>query len=83
MNKCDSCDHKEVCSKKEAYKEAFDKVNKDIGEFEVELKCKYYKNTPLAQQLNDYYKKQQEKPWTTWPNPYIGDVIGQYPKVTW
>jgi hypothetical protein len=74
--KCDSCEHKEVCSKKEAYKAAYENLNKDIGEFEVEVKCKHYKNNhpdylkQLQQQIN-----KNSKPWPDYPNTYIGDII--------
>ena len=72
MNKCETCDHKEVCGKKAEYKTAYDKVNQDIGEFEVELKCKYFKSNSLyntmVTELKNYTLQQ-------YPKPYVGDII--------
>jgi hypothetical protein len=76
--KCDTCEHKEVCGKKEAYKATFDKINVDAGEFEIELKCKHYK-----EQLEQYrtYLEQQKTilnpitPWKDGTKPYIGDIV--------
>jgi hypothetical protein len=54
--KCDNCIHKEVCGKKEAYKETYDKLNKDTGEFEVDLKCSHYSET--YKNYNDLLRQQ-------------------------
>jgi len=40
--KCETCEHKEVCSKMTAYADAFNSC-KTHGEFEVEVKCKWYR----------------------------------------
>jgi len=82
MIKCDSCEHKEVCSKKEAYKQAYDKLNKDVGEFEVELKCKYFKGYCSNWISNLNQQLQQSKPWPDYPKPYIGDIMPNPYEVT-
>lgn len=83
--KCESCDHKEVCSKREAYKQVFDNLNKDVGEFEVELKCKHYRINSVLEQYKDILNKPNKilgAPWKDYPQPYIGDMIPNPIKIT-
>jgi hypothetical protein len=70
--KCDTCDHNEVCSKKEDYKQAFDKVQGNLGEFEIELRCKNFKTISLFPRpsLNDYSIPNPWKTTGTGDSPY-------------
>jgi hypothetical protein len=69
--KCDNCAHKEVCSLKEKYKTALEKLNKQTEPFTVELNCPHHQVRDYLTPYRipcpyDYWKDKQVTVYKQW-----------------